>query len=238
MALAETVRRGGRTPVITLLTDARANIARDGTGGRPRAEAEALEAARRCAPSGVRDAAGRYLAAAQPVCPPPGRRRCTRTTCRCPTPMPPRCPGRCGPPPRRERAAELGAGRPRLAEPRVQPLRRRRRPALACAGHGRGPGGAADPRHRRLDPFLPRAGAAAGAAFHRGRAGPAGPRLHRHARRRRPAITLPGRRARASPRCCAYWRCSRCSPSAIPPARRSPSAWRWTVPSHPSPWSA
>jgi magnesium chelatase subunit D len=39
--LAGSIRRAGRTPVITLLTDARANIARDGTGGRPRAEAEA-----------------------------------------------------------------------------------------------------------------------------------------------------------------------------------------------------
>ena len=46
LALAVSIRRTGRTPVITLLTDARANIARDGNGGRPRAEAEALEAAR------------------------------------------------------------------------------------------------------------------------------------------------------------------------------------------------
>lgn len=45
-ALAETIRRAGRTPVITLLTDARANVARDGTGGRQRAEAEAMAAAR------------------------------------------------------------------------------------------------------------------------------------------------------------------------------------------------
>ena len=53
MTLADTIRRGGRTPVITLLTDARANIARDGTGGRPRAEAEALETARILGGSGV-----------------------------------------------------------------------------------------------------------------------------------------------------------------------------------------
>ena len=53
MTLAETIRRGGRTPVITLLTDARANIARDGTGGRPRAEAEALDTARRLGATGV-----------------------------------------------------------------------------------------------------------------------------------------------------------------------------------------
>jgi len=46
MTLADTIRRTGRTPVITLLTDARANIARDGSGGRPRAETEALESAR------------------------------------------------------------------------------------------------------------------------------------------------------------------------------------------------
>ncbi|WP_428541844.1 magnesium chelatase subunit D [Rhodopila sp.] len=51
--LADTVRRAGRTPVITLLTDAHANIARDGTGGRPRAEAEAIEAARALRMSGV-----------------------------------------------------------------------------------------------------------------------------------------------------------------------------------------
>ena len=51
--LAETIRRAGRTPVITLLTDGRANIARDGTGGRPRAEAEAMEAARAVRISGV-----------------------------------------------------------------------------------------------------------------------------------------------------------------------------------------
>ena len=51
--LADTVRRAGRTPVITLLTDAHANIARDGTGGRPRAEAEALQAARALRMSGI-----------------------------------------------------------------------------------------------------------------------------------------------------------------------------------------
>jgi magnesium chelatase subunit D len=45
IALADTIRRSGRTPVITILTDARANIGRDGAGGRPRAEAEALESA-------------------------------------------------------------------------------------------------------------------------------------------------------------------------------------------------
>lgn len=53
LALAETVRRAGRTPVITLLTDARANIGRDGQGGRPRAENEALESARALRASGI-----------------------------------------------------------------------------------------------------------------------------------------------------------------------------------------
>ncbi len=46
LAMADQVRRAGRTPVITILTDGRANIGRDGAGGRPRAEAEALESAR------------------------------------------------------------------------------------------------------------------------------------------------------------------------------------------------
>jgi magnesium chelatase subunit D len=53
LALADSIRRSGRTPVITLLTDARANIARDGSGGRPRAEAEAIESARALRASGV-----------------------------------------------------------------------------------------------------------------------------------------------------------------------------------------
>ena len=44
--LAAAVRRRGGTPAIVLLTDGRANVARDGRGGRARAEAEAAEAAR------------------------------------------------------------------------------------------------------------------------------------------------------------------------------------------------
>jgi magnesium chelatase subunit D len=45
-ALAARVRRGGSTPVVVLLTDGRANVGRDGLGGRARAQQEALEAAR------------------------------------------------------------------------------------------------------------------------------------------------------------------------------------------------
>lgn len=44
--LAGQVRRRGRTPLLVLLTDGRANVARDGAGGRARAEEEALSAAR------------------------------------------------------------------------------------------------------------------------------------------------------------------------------------------------
>jgi magnesium chelatase subunit D len=51
--LAESIRRSGRTPVITLLTDARANIGRDGTGGRPKAVAEAMESARALRATGI-----------------------------------------------------------------------------------------------------------------------------------------------------------------------------------------
>jgi magnesium chelatase subunit D len=46
-ALAGAIARRGDTPVIVLLTDGRANVALDGTGGRARAEADALAAARR-----------------------------------------------------------------------------------------------------------------------------------------------------------------------------------------------
>jgi magnesium chelatase subunit D len=43
--LAESVRRAGDTPVVVMLTDGRANIARDGTPGRERATQDALVAA-------------------------------------------------------------------------------------------------------------------------------------------------------------------------------------------------
>lgn len=44
-SLAESVRRAGDTPVVVMLTDGRANIARDGTPGRERATQDALVAA-------------------------------------------------------------------------------------------------------------------------------------------------------------------------------------------------
>lgn len=53
MALAEAERRAGRTPVIVFLTDGRANIARDGAAGRPKAEADALDAARPLRAAGI-----------------------------------------------------------------------------------------------------------------------------------------------------------------------------------------
>ena len=46
MALADSVRRRGGTPTLVFLTDGRANVGLDGLGGRPRAEAEATQAAR------------------------------------------------------------------------------------------------------------------------------------------------------------------------------------------------
>ncbi len=45
-ALADAVRRGGATPLVVLLTDGRANIARDGAPGREAAARDALGAAR------------------------------------------------------------------------------------------------------------------------------------------------------------------------------------------------
>jgi magnesium chelatase subunit D len=47
-ALADGLRRKGLAPTIVVLTDGRANVARDGAGGRERAEADALGAARSC----------------------------------------------------------------------------------------------------------------------------------------------------------------------------------------------
>jgi magnesium chelatase subunit D len=48
-SVAEGLRRRGQSPVVVLLTDGRANVARDGTGGRERAQAEATQAARQLA---------------------------------------------------------------------------------------------------------------------------------------------------------------------------------------------
>jgi magnesium chelatase subunit D len=52
-ALSDAVRRKGQTPVVVLLTDGRANVTRDGRGGRPQAEADALAAGRRARVAGV-----------------------------------------------------------------------------------------------------------------------------------------------------------------------------------------
>jgi magnesium chelatase subunit D len=43
--LADDIKRKGRTPTLVVITDGRANVARDGLGGRERAQAEAEEAA-------------------------------------------------------------------------------------------------------------------------------------------------------------------------------------------------
>ena len=52
-ALSDLVRRKGQTPTIILLTDGRANIARDGGQGRPRAEQDAMSAARQLRAAGI-----------------------------------------------------------------------------------------------------------------------------------------------------------------------------------------
>ena len=53
VALADLVRRKGPTPTVILLTDGRANIARDGAQGRPRGEEDAMGAARQLRAAGV-----------------------------------------------------------------------------------------------------------------------------------------------------------------------------------------
>jgi magnesium chelatase subunit D len=53
IAMADSVRRRGGTPVVVLLTDGRANVTAAGTGGRAKAESEAMEAASRLRVSGV-----------------------------------------------------------------------------------------------------------------------------------------------------------------------------------------
>jgi magnesium chelatase subunit D len=53
-ALADAARGRGRSPFIVLMTDGRANVARDGSGGRAQADADAIVAARRLGASGIR----------------------------------------------------------------------------------------------------------------------------------------------------------------------------------------
>ncbi len=53
MALADGVRRQGATPMVILMTDGRANIARGGAPGRPKAEADARAAARALRAAGI-----------------------------------------------------------------------------------------------------------------------------------------------------------------------------------------
>lgn len=51
--LAHGIRRKGEMPIVVLLTDGRANIARDGTAGRPRAEEDAIASARALRAAGI-----------------------------------------------------------------------------------------------------------------------------------------------------------------------------------------
>jgi magnesium chelatase subunit D len=53
LALADQIQHKGQTPLLVLMTDGRANIARDGTPGRPQALQDAIDAGRRIRASGV-----------------------------------------------------------------------------------------------------------------------------------------------------------------------------------------
>ena len=52
LAVADQSRRAGQTPLVVLLTDGRANVGRDGGPGRPKAFADALDAAKRVRAAG------------------------------------------------------------------------------------------------------------------------------------------------------------------------------------------
>jgi magnesium chelatase subunit D len=52
-ALADLIRRKGQTPTVILLTDGRANVARDSGQGRPRAEEDAMNAAQQLRAAGI-----------------------------------------------------------------------------------------------------------------------------------------------------------------------------------------
>jgi magnesium chelatase subunit D len=52
-ALVDNLSRRGQSPLVVLLTDGRANVARDGSGGRERAQSDALQSAQQLALTGV-----------------------------------------------------------------------------------------------------------------------------------------------------------------------------------------
>ncbi len=53
LALADQIRRKGRSPLVVLMTDGRANVGRDGKGGHARAMEDALDAGRRLRAAGI-----------------------------------------------------------------------------------------------------------------------------------------------------------------------------------------
>ena len=56
-ALADQILRKGQSPLVVLMTDGRANVCRDGTGGRARAMLDAIDAARRLRAARIRSLA-------------------------------------------------------------------------------------------------------------------------------------------------------------------------------------
>ncbi len=259
MALADAIRRKDETPILVLLTDGRANVARDGTAGRPQAEQDALAAARLVHLAGFTallvdtsarpQASARQLAdamharylplpfadAAIPVTggarPDTARRGRRVSEVRFVTRL------------RAQREAGAGNGRPiwdkdgadwpnRDASRFVRAAGLR----LARAADGQRSGAPAGARHRRRHAFLARFGAAPGRAFQRDRTGPSRPRLHPDAAARRtvaagngPCARRPARDAEGSAR---RW------PSVIRPAPRSLRACASTGRSPHGSWSA
>jgi magnesium chelatase subunit D len=74
LALADSIRRRGQSPFLVLMTDGRANIARDGSPGRAQALEDALAAARRVRAAGVSGLAIDTSPMFQPLAEPPTMR--------------------------------------------------------------------------------------------------------------------------------------------------------------------
>jgi magnesium chelatase subunit D len=71
LALADNIRRRGQSPLLVLMTDGRANIARDGSAGRRQAFDDALEAAKRVRAAGISGLAIDTSPMFQPLAEPP-----------------------------------------------------------------------------------------------------------------------------------------------------------------------
>ena len=174
VALAE--RAKGRDPLIVLLTDGRANIARDGHAGKQRAWDDAVFAAAQVGRQRISAVFVDTSARARDEGPALAKAMRARYVA-LPASTHPHC-ATWSEPPCHETVARLGRGRTRLALSEDEPLRKGKWIGLACANCRRRARFVADPWHWRGNSFLARSVASSGQEIQGRIVRSAGTRLH------------------------------------------------------------